>query len=140
MTRERVFADTSGLFAAVYRKDAHHQAAAKTLRTIVEQDVQLCCTSYVLAESIALIQARIDFASASRFEQAIRPYLNITWIEASLHAQAVQRWARRGRRQLSLVDCSSFVVMESLGIAHAFALDSDFAEEGFELIPAIDQA
>ncbi len=140
MIRERVFADTSGLFAAVSRKDAHHQAAATTLRKLVERDAQVCSTSYVLAESIALIQARIDFASAYRFEQVIRPYLHITWIESSLHAQAVQRWARRGRRHLSLVDCSSFVVMESLGIARAFALDSDFAEEGFELVPTIDHA
>lgn len=39
-----------------------------------------------------------------------------------------------GRRDLSLVDCSSFVTMRRLGIKKAFALDEHFREQGFELL------
>jgi predicted nucleic acid-binding protein len=41
-----------------------------------------------------------------------------------------------GRRKVSLVDWTSFLVMRRRGISTAFALDSDFAAEGFEVIPA----
>jgi predicted nucleic acid-binding protein len=32
------------------------------------------------------------------------------------------------------VDCSSFVIMEDLGLPEAFAYDPHFAREGFRLI------
>ncbi|RME55690.1 MAG: VapC toxin family PIN domain ribonuclease, partial [Caldilineae bacterium] len=38
------------------------------------------------------------------------------------------------RRGLSLVDCTSFVVMQQLGIDTAFAFDNHFKEQGFTLL------
>ena len=52
---------------------------------------------------------------------------------ASMLAQ-ILRLERRGRQQLNLVDCMSFVVMEMYGITAAFAYDSDFETEGFTLV------
>ncbi|MGD2123039.1 MAG: hypothetical protein PVJ76_14895 [Gemmatimonadota bacterium] len=45
--------------------------------------------------------------------------------------------AESGRRGVSLVDCSSFHLMNREGIRDALSLDSDFAEEGFRLLPAL---
>ena len=39
-------------------------------------------------------------------------------------------------RQLSLVDCTSFVVMRQIGIDDVFAFDRHFAEQGFTVLPA----
>ena len=47
---------------------------------------------------------------------------------------AVERWLERDTRRLNLVDCMSFVVMEMFGCTTAFAYDSDFESEGFQLI------
>jgi predicted nucleic acid-binding protein len=41
----------------------------------------------------------------------------------------------RPDRRISLVDALSFATMRSLGITTAFTLDSDFAAEGFALLP-----
>jgi uncharacterized protein len=47
-------------------------------------------------------------------------------------------WARcrgvlaAGRRQISLVDWTSFTVMRERTITHAFAFDDDFERQGFE--------
>jgi predicted nucleic acid-binding protein len=39
------------------------------------------------------------------------------------------------RRQLSLVDCSSFETMRRLGIKKVFSFDEHFREQDFEVIP-----
>jgi predicted nucleic acid-binding protein len=44
-----------------------------------------------------------------------------------------------GRRSVSLVDWTSFLVMRRRGISTAFALDPDFAVEGFEVMPALER-
>lgn len=39
-----------------------------------------------------------------------------------------------GRKALSLVDATSFVVMREEAITHAFAFDRHFREPGFKLL------
>jgi len=72
-------------------------------------------------------------------EHVLRPLLRVTWVDESLHARAFQRLELRGRRGLSLVDCSSFVVMEETGLRHVFTYDTDFADEGFTCVGTADQ-
>ncbi len=55
----------------------------------------------------------------------------------ALHRRAMDRLRRADRRELSLVDCSSFLLMEDEAIRDVFALDRDFAATGFRLIPAV---
>ena len=51
------------------------------------------------------------------------------------HRGAVQALLAADRRGLSLVDCSSFLVMRRLGLKVAFAFDEDFGHQGFETVP-----
>ncbi len=44
----------------------------------------------------------------------------------------MQLWRRRSKRNLSLVDCVSFVVMRRLGIKEFLGFDDDFIREGFK--------
>jgi len=47
----------------------------------------------------------------------------------------VVAWLAAARRQLSLVDCASFVVMRAHGLTRAFGFDAHFAEQGFTVTP-----
>jgi predicted nucleic acid-binding protein len=47
---------------------------------------------------------------------------------------AISALLAAGRRKLSLVDCTSFEIMRSLGIKTVFAFDSHFVEQGFKII------
>ncbi len=40
------------------------------------------------------------------------------------------------KRRINIVDAASFTVMRELGLETAFAFDSDFAREGFKVVPA----
>ena len=41
-----------------------------------------------------------------------------------------------GRRAVSLVDWTSFLIMRAYGVRQAFTFDPNFAAEGFEVMPA----
>ena len=130
----RVYVDTSGLFAALVSNDVNHGRARPTLAALLESGAALHTSSYALLESLALLQTRVGLDAASRVHRELRPVLEVHWIDEELHDRAFSRLEERGRRQLSLVDCSGFVVMEEHRIATAFAYDDDFRREGFEVL------
>ena len=129
-----IFVDTSGLFAALVRNDDLHPLARPTLAALLDGSVELHATSYVLLETLALLRARVGLTAARRFEHEMRPLIRVTWIGEPLHARAFQRLELRSERDLSLVDCSTFVAMEDKGIYSVFCYDSDFGAEGFSII------
>lgn len=135
-----VFVDTAGLFAALVRNDINHEDAAATLDRLLEREVELYCSNYVLLEALALLQHRVGLEAARQVEHELRPLLHVSWIDEPSHRRAFRRLELRGRRSLSLVDCSSFVVMEEVGLRHVFTYDSDFADEGFTCVGTADQA
>jgi uncharacterized protein len=63
------------------------------------------------------------------------PLLNVYWVQPERHNLVVTALLSANRRQLSLVDCTSFVVMRELRIDRVFAFDHHFAEQGFTLLP-----
>ncbi len=60
----------------------------------------------------------------------------LEWVGPADHAEAVRRWARRGKRRVSFVDEVSFLIMTRRGIRTAFAFDADFEAEGFVMFAA----
>ena len=72
-----VFADTSALFALLVRDDRMHLKARKNFAWFAAQGVQLITSSYVLVETIALLQRRIGLPAVNDFNAKIAPVLEI---------------------------------------------------------------
>jgi predicted nucleic acid-binding protein len=68
---------------------------------------------------------------------AILPIVRMEWVSEEDHRGAIQAVLAAGRRELSLVDCTSFLVMRRLGLKTAFAFDRDYTEQGFETLPVL---
>jgi predicted nucleic acid-binding protein len=130
-----LFVDTSGLLAVLDADDLRHPEAEAAWRQILTSDDDLVSTNYVLVEPLALVQRRLGMEAVRAVEGDIVPVLEIEWLDAEIHHRAMQALLTASRRRLSLVDCTSFEVMKKRGIARAFALDSHFAEHGFDLLP-----
>lgn len=127
--------DTSALFALFDADDRQHGRAARTWRSLSDQDEDLVTTNYVLVETFALFQNRLGLGAVKTLQQSFVPLLRILWMGEENHGAAVTALLTAGKRQLSLVDCSSFEAMRRLGITSAFAFDRHFAEQGFEQVP-----
>ena len=131
----RVFVDTSAFLAVLNPDDVNHQYATAIWEDLLRREEQLIVTNYVLLETIALAQRRHGIAFVQNFQLAAVPVLSIHWVDASIHTIGVAALLAANRRQLSLVDCTSFQAMRQLGIDTVFAFDERFAEQQFTCIP-----
>jgi predicted nucleic acid-binding protein len=127
------FVDTSALHALLDRDDANHTRAQVTWNGLLDSGAELFTTNYVLVESCALAQRRLGMEATRTLVNDVLPVIKVVWITENLHQLAVSALLAAGRRQLSLVDCASFVVMRAEGQRNAFAFDRHFQEEGFSL-------
>ena len=127
----RVFVDTGGFYASLNRRDAFHRDAAGLFRRAQREHWFLCTTNFVLAESHALILARMGRDRAWTFLQAI-----ITGSTNVIRAdEADERRARAIIEQyedkaFSYCDAVSFAVMERLDLQEAIAFDDHFRQYG----------
>lgn len=131
-----IFVDTSAFIAILNENDSAHIRASNLWRELVLANVTLVVTNYVLLETIALVQRRYGMETLQIFQQNIVPHLEIVWFDAELHALAMQQVFEHHRRDLSLVDCASFVVMRTRNLPRVFTFDAHFDAPGFARLPA----
>jgi predicted nucleic acid-binding protein len=127
----KVFADTSGFFALMVSNDLMHMQAKQNFAYFSKNQVQLVTSSFVLVETTALLQRRIGLAPVHDFNAKLLPLLDVIWVDCKGYTLAMQRLLVLNNRNVSLVDCVSFEIMEAQGITHAFTFDKHFEENGF---------
>jgi predicted nucleic acid-binding protein len=130
-----VFVDTSALYALLVRTEERHAEVSSAFGSLLDLGRRLLTSNYGLVETTALLQRRFGLAAVRDVNDRIVPLLTLRWIGEALHRHSVERLLRTDRRGLSLVDCSSFVIMDTEGIEEALVLDSDFEAEGYKVIP-----
>jgi predicted nucleic acid-binding protein len=128
-----VFVDTSGLFALLVQNDTMHSHAKGSFAYFSRKKARLYTSSFVLVETTALLQRRVGLESVRDFNLKILPLCEVIWVNAEWYAKAVQRLFVQGKKDLSLVDCLSFEIMESHKISMAFSFDEHFEEAGFRI-------
>lgn len=130
-----VFVDTAAFLAVLNASDRFHLPAKRAWGEILSSDQFILCSNYVLLETIALLQHRFGVEAVRLFESDILPVVEIVWVDQAIHKQAMSALLAANRRDLSLVDCTSFEIMRTTGSETAFTFDLHFHEQGFEVIP-----
>jgi uncharacterized protein len=122
------FVDSSAIVALVDRNDRSHDAAVAAYRDLVQRDYRLFTTNFVLAETVSLLSEGPgpDIARQWLRDQRLMVYHADEEDEQRARAHVI---ASRSQRGLSYTDAVSAVVMERLGIADFFAVDSNFLSE-----------
>lgn len=132
---EAVFVDTSAMYAVLRADDRAHAAAARAWAELVPSPARLVSSSYVVLETITLLQTRFGLEYVRRFARVFEPALDIVWVDGGIHGPAMSALLGAGERDVSLTDFSSFAVMVTHRIRTAFAFDRHFADRGFQLLP-----
>jgi predicted nucleic acid-binding protein len=122
------FVDSSALYAVL-----DHDDARSTSERLLRSAEILVTHNYVLVETAALVQSRLGMA-AGALQDPILPVLRVYWVSESDHQTALEVMVAADRRRLSLVDCTSFLIMRSRGVGNVFCFDKHFQEQGFTLI------
>lgn len=95
---------------------------------------QLICSSYVLLETIALIQRRFGIEALRECHEKVFPLIQVIWIDETDHQSGMSTVLESERRKLSLVDATSFAVMHKYKIHQTFCFDPHFTEQGFVIL------
>jgi predicted nucleic acid-binding protein len=57
----------------------------------------------------------------------------VEWVDLDLHEGAVKELERIAKEGISLVDCTSFLLMRRKGVQKVLAFDPDFLDQGFSI-------
>ena len=119
-----IFVDSSAWYAAADRSDRYNGRAKHLLAT----EEPLVTSDHVLVETWCLIHHFISTNAAEIFLDGLRSGVAI--VEQTNSADHEAAWAigeRFADQDFSLVDRTSFALMERLGISRVITFDSDFA-------------
>ena len=119
-----LFVDTSIWYAAVNSSDKDNARAKKILKT----SEALVTTDHVLIETWTLLHHRIQPNVAERFWEGLRSGIAVIEPVGLADLEAAWQIGSTWRDQdFSIVDRTSFAVMQRLGIDRAASLDDHFA-------------
>lgn len=130
-----VFADTAGWANFFVRTEPFHPQAKALMQNWHSQNINVVTTNYILLELVALLTSplRVPRNEQIRTVEALKlsSWVDIVHITPSLDEQAWQLLKDREDKNWSLVDCSSFIVMQDRNITQAFTTDRHFEQAGF---------
>jgi uncharacterized protein len=130
-----VFGDTSAFYPLLVKSEAAHRSVRSAFERLLGAGRPIWTSSFVLVETMTLLQHRIGLEAAQDFDEEIVPVLHVHWVDEDLYRRGADRLWREHRRRLSLVDCVGFELMTLKGITSALAIDPHFREAGFTLTP-----
>ena len=129
----RVFIDTSAIFALLVSTDAAHDRAARAFDRLRARESVLLTTSYNLVETYALLDRRFGREATASFRSDFAPLLQVVWVDGDLHERGLDLMLERPAG-VSLVDAVSFVSIRDHQVDEVFAFDQHFEQEGFQTL------
>jgi predicted nucleic acid-binding protein len=138
MASREVFLDTSGLYALIDRKDAHHRPARQAATRFASQGRRLIVTDYVVDEAVTLAKVRGGVRVALRILDLVEQSagIRIEWIDAARFAAAAAFFRTHDDHAYSFTDCASFIVMRDLRLRQVLTTDRHFLQAGFDALLA----
>jgi uncharacterized protein len=124
-----VFVDTGAWFAYFVRRDADYAAAVQWMKA---NRLPLLTTDFILDELFTLLKLRESHAVATAAGNVLLRQ-GVTRIEEVSRQDFDRAWdlfEQYKDKEWSFTDCTSKIVIERLGITHAFAFDLHFEQFG----------
>lgn len=133
----RAFVDTGAWYALLDRKDPDHPRVADALRAYRGR---LVTSTYVFDEVITLARYRLGWAVAHKLGNDLlaQRVARLERVTAKDEAVAWAIFEQHRDKRYSFTDCTSFALVQRLGIALCLAVDSDFRSFGLHCLPALD--
>ena len=130
-----IFADTAGWGHLIDSSQPCHAQAAGIYRKTRQEGRRLITTNYILTELVALLISplRIPRPKIAAFVESLKasPNVEIVHIDAALDGRSWEFFKQRDDKEWTLVDCSSFVLMEECRLTEAFTTDHHFEQAGY---------
>ena len=130
-----LFIDTSGWASIIVLTEQHHVIATQHFRQAILTQQSILTSNYIITELVALLQSPLRLPRSAIFAQvdiirnnALVQQIHLT---SELDQAAWELCKQRLDKTWSLVDCSSFILMQQLKIQTALTTDHHFEQVGF---------
>lgn len=131
----KIFVDTSGWANFFDTDEPFHGQARSIYENARNIGTRLVTTNYVIAELVSLLTSPfcisrpriIEYIEGIKQSSAVE----LIHIDEGLDNRAWNLFTERDDKKWSLVDCSSFIVMQENGISEALTSDHNFEQAGF---------
>lgn len=130
-----IYVDTSGFYAFLSAEDKDHEASRRAFQDVLDAGHHLVATSYVVAETMGLVQNRLGLAVMRRFVDDMLPLVRVRWVGPAEHAAAWALLRQVNKRSFTIVDSASAALMQRDGARTIVALDPEFGRLGFSTLP-----
>lgn len=130
-----IFVDTSALISVWDHDNINHKQAFNKSIELKKTNQQLLTSNIIISEVLTVLSMRVNKKKALEFGKEIeKSNLIINFVNQDLHQKAWEIFLKIKGKNVSFFDCTSFAIMEDLGIKKAFSFDKDFKKYGFELV------
>lgn len=128
-----IFVDTGVLYAALVERDPVH-AVCQNL--VDDAQGSLVTTDFVVDELLTLMAVRGNRETAISVGDALweSQLADLHWLSPQDVMHAWDIYCRFTDKKWSFTDCTSYAVMQKLGITEALALDDHFRQFGFATV------
>lgn len=139
MTIYTSFVDTSAFYALEDSDDKHHDEAIETREAIKKGALsirKLYTSNFIFDETLTLLRMNLGHAHAVDFGGRLKSskIVEIVRIDEGLEEEAWKIFKTYKDKRYSFTDCSSFALMDEMGIDRAFSFDENFEQYGFSMI------
>ena len=132
-----IFVDTSAWYALLDKNDANHYAAVKFYDSLVHP---LVTSNYIADEVITLARIRLGYKVAVEVGQKLwdESIANLIRVMPEDEKKAWEIFVKYRDKTFSFTDCSSFALMERIGITEVFAFDEHFMQYGSFVVLSLE--
>lgn len=134
---KRIFVDTGAWYALLDRNDPDHARVTETFR---EYRGRLLTSNFVFDEAVTLARYKLGYEVARELGHQLREQ-RVARLEQVTRKDEAAAWSifeRYDDKRFSFTDCTSFALVQRLGLALCLAIDSDFRSFGLHCLPVLD--
>jgi predicted nucleic acid-binding protein len=135
--RAPVFVDTGPWIALMDSHDQWREPALRIMNRLRSQRHPLVTSNLVLMEAYTGLVGRIQRSAIAKLRTtvSVSSFTRVERVDALIEELAWQMFMRYDDKDIGMVDCTSFAIMEQLGLTYAFTFDRHFAQMGFQTLP-----
>jgi hypothetical protein len=127
-----IFVDTSAFLAIENQRDQYHRKALALRDSLLKSGEILATSDYIPDESYTVIRFRAGHFTAVQFGESVRAsrFVRVEPITSDVVEKAWKIFKSYSDHAFSFTDCTSFALMEHLGLKKAFSFDAHFRKYG----------
>ena len=136
----KIFADSSFLIALYDKSDQYYNEALAIFKSIRNDAPQVIISDYIFDETSTFLlytHSYYGFIKSKAFDEDVmeKKVCDFIFINETIFYKAREIFNKFNKdKKWSFTDCTSFAVMEDLGIRNVLSFDKNFTQRGFRVI------